>query len=378
MTVADAMTNNEFTEFCFNECKTPNYCTFLYSLNATSQKDISKYITCLKEDNHYTIFIFDCALYYNDIELYEGLKKMEEKKGTLMASFMMDDECFKRKNNVLQNYNLVFVENVDTFDDAKNLFQFINTLISKQDKKKHTHYYFVINNLFQDPVVNDLYLKDKILNPSDNHEKPLFFKNLLNYKHFQAYKTNMFPLNKIKLNKAKTIKVINNVYFVSSTRCDIKTIQSQKKVQYSDYKDALVEFLRMKTYEFTRIISINHPENIPMIVYENIHVFFKTVREEQKEGVYQIVRELCLNYYKHVENPDNDLFKTNNLKYFLFKTKQLMSIHGVSLSSSNHENVVDDIVFTKYYSNRAAEIQCHKRFYNSISEEIIQETNETN
>lgn len=358
------MSHDDFAMFCLHECKSQNCVSFIYSLDTTTQTNTYAYITQLQKMYYYNVFLFDCALHYNDVELCEGLKKMEEKKGTLMASFMAP-----QKRTL--DYNLVFIENIDTFDDAKNLFTFIGAVLSKNEKPtgtckgKQTHYFCIINNILQDPMINDLYINDAIFGKSSS-----FFKYFSNYKHFQSYKPYMFPLNKIKLNKAKLMKLLSAICFISTSNGERNDLEKQKYIHYSDYKDALVEFYKNKTYEFDRLLSINHPENIPMIVYENIHVLFKSVKDPtHQEEIYTTVRELCINYYKHKDTPDYDLFKTNNLKYFLFKTKRLMEHHKVSLFSSCYSNIIGELSFTKYYSNRAAEIQCHKRFYNAWESE---------
>lgn len=333
--------------------------SFLYSNNFLIDN-----IKLLKKAYPYNVYIIDCCEYYNDEMISNICTPIIQKKKTIMNDYMnTNDKAPDTSIDVkIKKMNIIFILNIHTFSDSnKNFLQFINSL----DTGDETSVFFVSNEnifyLLQQSCDSDFKISDfeKISSVKNGVSLPdnlsaYIFKT---YKNLTKYKKNIFPFDKIKVTKKKTERYISNIVFIQDVERDKKIKTCDDFIVYNDmyvdYKKILINYLLCDDFNYATLFSVSHYENIPLILYENIeHIVGKPVLH--MEELITKIRLLCLNYYSYNNDPDIYLFNKSNLYYFMFNFKKLLEDFKVEPSITN----LKKLKFTKYYSNRASEIQC--------------------
>lgn len=317
---------------------------FPYKLN------IEKPLKQFKKHNYHNVFIIDCAEYYNDSDIVPILTTIINKKcNNVNVNTYFIEKNNERINvkNKLSSKNLIFLLNTHTFEESsKNIIQFINTLPSHSENDNF-HIFFVFNSCLGNEIKNSV---SKVIN-----QETLTFKN---YSSFIKHKNNIFPFNKMKITKRKSREYLPNILFIGSLNNDYLYTQTH------DYKSIIIDFLTNESFDYSSIFSISHYENIPLILYENCNLILNDNRKNIDKNKNNIIinkikneiRQLCIDYYSYTNNPDFSLFEKSNLYYFLYKFKKLVNSHNEGICKAKLNN----ISFTKYYSNRASEIQYQK------------------
>lgn len=351
------MIENEIVELCkysFGREANKSYVfTKSYSI-------IRPQLKALKKQYPFNTYIIDCAEYYGDDDIVKLSSLIINRNKTLMNDYMniklnndnMKKDCF-------ESHNIVFIVNIDSCKEAcKNLIPFMNSIMERE--LKYTHIFFIscedYDNLLHFNCDVEYDMNDFIPAPyrtyeNENNTTLLIFKN---YKILSKYKKYLFPLSKIKITKKKIEKHINNIIFIKTADC----ITDNAKIS-NDYKTILIDYLTDDGFSYWRVFSVSHYDNIPLILYENIDLITSASLKKDSCKMHRLhskVRQLCIDYYCHTNDPDMYLFKKSNLYFFLCGYKKLL----YDLDIKPLVKRLVKLNFTKYYSNRAAEIQYQK------------------
>lgn len=320
-------------------------------------------IRLLKQNYPYNVYIIDSCDYYSDDAVVKLSNSILQKKKTLMNDYMNTNTAqitsAHTNNKEILNRNIIFIVNIHTFNENnKNLLQFINSLESSNE----THVAFVSDaSIF----ANLRYIYEQEFNISDfcplsididktapSGHLPLYtFKN---YKALTKYKKDIFPFDKIKVTKKRTEQYLSNIVFIEDINHQphFAELDNTLYMDYQDYKKILIDYLLNSAFDYTILFNVSHYENIPMILYENIE-FIVGKNHKNGQAFKNRIRETCLKYYSYNNDPDMYLFRKSNLYYFMYDFKTMLHRLNIELKPSN----LKKIKFTKYYSNRASEIQ---------------------
>jgi hypothetical protein len=360
---------NEFTKLCIDKIVSGIKTTYLFSNSLNIFHNIHE----LKHILPYNVFLFDCCEYYNDEEIFKNCNLIIKKKGNIMSDFMnmnTNTNINTYLNNIINNnpilfnnieklkkFNIIFLLNINTYDEScKNIITLLNNL--SNIKTGNFHFFIVSIDNFNDFFKNtyDSIDKTDFINYNNytliNEKLNItYFKNL---KTLLKYKKYIFPINKIKFTKNNASMLVNNLLFFitkSNTNIELKS---------NDYKNIIIDYLTQINFDYSIFLTISHYENIPLILYENskliLHSGYNNINTDDEKKFIDKIRQLCLDYYSFNNDPDISLFNNTNLYYFLYNYKYLL----ISLNIAPIVNKLQKIVFTKYYSNRAAEIQYQK------------------
>jgi hypothetical protein len=343
---------------------------FLYLLEGTgksflySKSNIIDNIRLLKKAYPYNVYIIDCCEYYNDETVVSVSNSIIQKKKTIMNDYMNmnTNTTYTPIDRQIKNMNIIFILNIHTFNDSnKNLLQFINSLdVGKETSvvfvSEESVFYNLQNNYDNEFNINDFEKIHKTKNDISNpfNLDAYVFKN---YKNLTKYKKDIFPFDKIKVTKKRTEKYISNIVFIEDNKDTDKqktqvTLTMYNDMDYMDYKKILIHYLLCDDFNYSVLFNVSHYENIPLILYENIEYIIGKTNIDIQEFVGK-TREMCLKYYSYDNDPDMYLFRKSNLYYFMYNFKRMLNIFNINLKISN----LRKIKFTKYYSNRASEIQ---------------------
>lgn len=326
-------------------------------LMATSFDTVLDNAVRLKQTMPYNIYIFDCSEYYNDDAIVAKCNLINNKKGTVMADFL-NEHTRSQCNDVCRvvgDTNLIFILNINTFEEShKNCLSLLNSIMSS--KNDDIHYFIHSVDNYPELFTTTLSYNDKEFKLSPISTT---IKQFQSYKAFTKYKKCIFPLNKLKINRKSIEYHLDQILFISppiSSR-PIKTLFNKQ-----DYKDIIVDYLTSQSNNYSLFNSISHSENIPLILYENIRVVLESNRtrllpsDDIQRTIYKRVRQACILYYSYNNDPDTALFNNTNIYYFLYSYKLLLNEYGIIPDRAE----LNQLCFTKYYSNRAAEIQYQK------------------
>lgn len=341
---------------------------FLYLLNNNTKSflysdDVSLVdnIKLLKNAYPYNVYIIDSSDYYIDESVVKLSNSILQKKDTLMNDYMNtktgDTLSCDTNNNEIISRNIIFILNIHTFSDSnKSLLNFINSL-EHSDK---THISFVsdesilanLKNIYEKEFIMSDFRRIDFADCANSSHLPCHtFKN---YKSLTKYKKHIFPFDKIKVTKKRTEQYISNVVFIEDIlqQNNITCQDSDTFMDYQDYKKILINFLLNDNFDYTVLFNVSHYENIPMILYENIE-FIVGKTHKNIQIFKNRIRDTCLKYYSYDNDPDMYLFRKSNLYYFMHDYKTTLKELNIEMKPSN----LKKIKFTRYYSNRASEIQ---------------------
>lgn len=333
--------------------------SFLYSDDASLVDNIRLF----KQNYPHNVYIIDSCDYYSDDVVVKLSDTILHKKKTVMNDYMnthiaqLPPTHTSHKEIICRN--IIFILNIHTFVEAnKNLLQFINSLESSTG----THISFVsANSIFS----NLRYIYDQEFNIGDfcrtamdvddsvslEHVPCYRFKN---YKSLTKYKKHIFPFDKIKVTKKRTEQYLQNVVIIEEIDHQpyCTELDNTLYMDYHDYKKIITHYLLSDTFDYTILFNVSHCENIPMILYENIETIVGK-NHKNSQAFKNRIRETCLKYYSYGNDPDMYLFRKTNLYYFMYDFKTTLHALDIELKPTN----LKKIKFTKYYSNRASEIQ---------------------
>jgi hypothetical protein len=325
---------------------------FNYSIKLQSNKsfwfiqfNINEVLQELKKKYYYNVFIIDCAKYYNDIDVVSLINDIINKQQSyhILNTFNNipnKNTQDKTIDKSILTKKILFLKNTHTFEESsKNIIRFINTL-PPFSANSNFHIFF----LFKSISINK---NDFLVNKTGNYYT-ITFKN---YNSFVKNKNETFPFCKMKITKRRTEEYLHNILFITLSNEDCQDTYIQ------DYKGIITNFLTNDTFNYSSIFNVSHYENIPLILYENWSLITnKYINNSLTDDIENNIRNLCIQYYSYNTNPDFYLFKKCNLYYFLYNLKKIIKKHNIHFSM----NELNNIKFTKYYSNRASEIQFQK------------------
>lgn len=362
------MFSNDITDLCrysFNCKSNKSYCFTPPYINIKPQ------LETLKKKYPFNVYIIDCAEYYSDENIVKMSNSIINRNKTLMNDYMnlsLNESIIDNTETdaLFKSYNSIFIVNINSCeDDCKNIIPFMNSITERDLKSTYVFFMTCVDykRLLYSNCGNDYDPNDflKVSNKTSENEIEIktnvpmtsihMFKN---YKLLSKYKKYLFPLNKIKITKKRIEKYINTIVFIDS----ISNTSDYGKL-FNDYKTILIDYLTDNNFDYSRVFNVSHYDNIPLILYENIDLItYKSINVHPSmiDKLRSKIRRLCINYYCYTNDPDMHLFKKSNLYYFLYMyKKQLLNLNIIPII-----NKFSKLNFTKYYSNRAAEIQYQK------------------
>lgn len=353
------MEHNQFSDLCHHSFNTHSNTSILF---LESYVTIKKNLEYLKKTYPFNCYIIDCNEYYNDEEVVKLINLILSKKTTLMNDYMnLSLNTCTNKENLFIKHNNIFLVNIQSFKESnKNLIFFINNFITKHTDN-HSHL-FLVSCCNLQLFDTDEYNENDFINVFNNNMNQIYsFKYFKNYKIMTKYKKHIFPLNKIKITKKRIENHIYNMIFISKNNNTCLDIENK----CGDYKSIIIKYLTCDNFQYSSIFNISHYENIPLILYENIKIILKTdTADKNRHVLYKEIRQLCIDFYSHSNEPDMYLFEKTNLYYFLFMYTKILNRYSINPCILD----LRKLNFTKYYSNRASEIQYQKSINSLLNE----------
>lgn len=365
----------QFINLCSYALNSSANATYLFA-NLASFKQLNLHIRDVRTQYPFNIFIVDCCDYYSDDDIV-AISNLITKKKPCMNDYMntsitIDDTLIDTPTStLLKTWNIVFVLNIQSTKEAcKNIIPFMNSLFERKLEKVHFFFtscceeseHLKCNFDFEYTDADFLLLFPDVISSSSSKTLPTV-KVFKNYKALSKFKKDIFPLNKLRITKKRTERYISNIIFIDKFNDDTEKCGTENY-----YKTIIIDYLTNDCFNYTSLFGMSHYENIPLILYENSKLIISAHQCGRKSTlackdhiIRKIVtgtRQLCIDYYCHSNDPDMHLFEKSNMYYFLHMYKKLISELKAPLNVSK----LNKLSFTKYYSNRAAEIQYQKTF----------------